>query len=41
MFIPDGLRLTIRVGEMVGGKVRGPKPGPAETAYTTCVWRYG
>jgi hypothetical protein len=40
VFFPAGLRLTIRDGEMVDGKVCGPKPGPADTVYTTYVWVY-
>ena len=40
VFFQDGLRLTIRVGELINGKVCGPKPGPAETVYTTYVWVY-
>ncbi len=40
VFFPDGLRLTIRVGESAGGKVYGPPPGPAATTYTTYVWAY-
>jgi len=40
VFFPAGLRLTIRDGETVGGQVCGPKPGPADTSYTTYVWVY-
>jgi hypothetical protein len=40
VFFPEGLRLTIRAGEAAGGKVYGPKPGPADTVYTTYVWAY-
>ncbi len=40
IFFPSGLRLTIRDGEMADGKVYGPKPGPADTTYTTYVWVY-
>jgi len=40
VFFQKGLRLTIRVGEMLNGKVFGPPPGPAETVYTTYVWVY-
>jgi hypothetical protein len=40
VFFPDGLRLTIRDGEQINGKVFGPRPGPAETVYTTYVWVY-
>jgi hypothetical protein len=40
IFFPDGLRLTLRVGDEVNGKVAGPPPGPADTTYTTYVWVY-
>jgi hypothetical protein len=40
VFFPNGLRLTVRDGEQIEGKVYGPKPGPAETIYTTYVWVY-
>lgn len=40
VFFKNGLRLTIRAGEQIDGKVYGPKPGPAETVYTTYVWVY-
>lgn len=40
LFFQDGLRLTIRVGEVIDGRVCGPKPGPAATTYTTYVWVY-
>ena len=40
VFFRNGLRLTIRDGEQIDGKVFGPKPGPAETVYTTYVWTY-
>jgi len=40
VFFQDGMRLTIRVGEAINGKVFGPPPGPAETVYTTYVWVY-
>lgn len=40
LFFQNGLRLTIRAGEQINGKVFGPKQGPAETVYTTYVWAY-
>ena len=40
LFFQNGLRLTIRAGEQIGDKVFGPKPGPAETTFTTYVWVY-
>lgn len=40
IFFTDGLRLTIRAGEQIDGNVFGPKPGPAETTFTTYVWAY-
>lgn len=40
VFFKHGLRLTIRAGEQMDGKMFGPKSGPAETIYTTYVWSY-
>jgi hypothetical protein len=40
VFFKNGLRLTIRAGEQIDGKVYGAKSGPAETVYTTYVWVY-
>ena len=40
VFFQNGLRLTIRDGEQIAGKTFGPKPGPADTVYTTYVWVY-
>lgn len=40
VFFQNGLRLTIRAGEQINGKVYGPKIGPADTVYTTYVWVY-
>ena len=40
VFFQNGLRLTIRAGEQIDEKVYGPKPGPAETVYTTYAWVY-
>jgi hypothetical protein len=40
VFFQNGLRLTIRAGEQMNGKLYGPKSGPAETVYTTYVWVY-
>ncbi len=40
VFFQNGLRLTIRDGEQIVGKVYGPPPGPAETVFTTYVWVY-
>jgi Protein of unknown function (DUF2961) len=40
MFFHDGLRLTVRAGEKIDGKLYGPPPGPADTVFTTYVWVY-
>jgi hypothetical protein len=40
VFFQNGMRLTIRAGEQINGKMYGPKPGPADTVYTTYVWVY-
>jgi len=40
VFFHDGLRLTVRAGEKIEGKLYGPEPGPADTLFTTYVWVY-
>ena len=40
VFFDSGLRLTVRAGEKIGDQLFGPKPGPAETTFTTYVWVY-
>ncbi len=40
VFFQNGMRLTIRDGEEINGKVYGPKPGPMDTMFTTYVWVY-
>ena len=36
----NGLRLTIRAGEKIDGKLFNPETPPAETVFTTYVWAY-
>jgi hypothetical protein len=40
IFFPDGLRLTIRAGEKIDGKLFNPETPPADTFFTTYVWVY-
>ncbi len=40
LFFPQGLRLTVRAGEEMEGRVYGPKGGPDAVVFTTYVWVY-
>jgi len=40
IFFQLGLRLTVRAGEKIGGKLFNPETPPAETVFTTYAWAY-